>query len=728
MLENQALQNERLRTENMMKPDGKAETAEQTVRFEKDNARSRSQRSRLQELYQGLGPNRTLREALEERHAQLTDEKNLIREDTYATVFECFELWKDTRYLATVAEENRNLEKEMETLRAYKANFGEHLKSQQAQEDIEEHHGLLQSENHRLRRESEEIRESCADLEKKVKHQEMVQAECRRLEEEEKTLRGQNSSLKEEIEELESKLPQEDVEKQHALLKSEIDRLRWQNEEIRESFIELQKKIENQELVQEKNGKLEEEKETLRGQNSSLKEEIEKLKSKLSCEDVEKRHGLLKSEIHRLRRQNEEIRESFIELQKKIENHELVQEKNGKLEEEKETLRGQNSSLKEEIEKLKSKLSCEDVEKRHGLLKSEIHRLRRQNEEMHGSCKELWESAANQAMLREECQPLEEELEKLTRRTGHLTEALEQLKQNLEISDVIQKLADQSCSKMKLEAVELSKKAFDKEYTALNEYLKTITKNYNDLKAQESKYQGKIIEMESLKTKNDRERQEIDRLQEELINLKATCERYKHIDKKEADIVAINKKLLKKKLNLEKEIQTLQVPEESINEAKYIVSELEKENCSLYVETLKLKDYLEQKKLKKVHLKLLKSEEKTLTQRNSVLNKEISALDKVEKTGLVKWYEAENGIYQGRIQRLQHRNNELQSWFNGLYVRMYTQEVQKIYNDIDADTKTDITQQRKQLKDQIRKMLDIGGAGDPPVEAFPPGTPVSPST
>ncbi|KAK7929308.1 hypothetical protein WMY93_005703 [Mugilogobius chulae] len=133
-----------------------------------------------------------------------------------------------------------------------------------------------------------------------------------------------------------------------------------------------------------------------------------------------------------------------------------------------------------------------------------------------------------------------------------------------EISDMIRKLAQESCRSQESEAITVSCSVLAKETEQLKKHLENLTKDYENEKAKQEEIKKNVQNLEALKSEREYKLHQINKMEEELIELKAKSESHKHIRKDEADVKNLNEKLSKKQKQLEKDLKKLKQSEEEI--------------------------------------------------------------------------------------------------------------------------------------------------------------------
>ncbi|NWT39067.1 GRDN protein, partial [Chroicocephalus maculipennis] len=320
-------------------------------------------------------------------------------------------------------------------------------------------------------------------------------------------------------------------------------------------------------------------------ENKILHESIKETSSKLNKSEFEKkqvrkelehykekgeRAEELENELHRLEKENEL-------LQKKITNLKITCEKIEALEQENSDLEMENRKLKKTLDSLKNlTFQLESLEKENSQLDEENLELRRTIESL--KC-----TSIKVAQLQLENKELESEKE--------------QLKKSLELM---------KASFKKTERLEVSYQGLDTENQRLQKALENSNKKIQQLES----------ELQDLETENQT-------LQKNLEELKISSKRLEQLEKENKLLEQETSQLEKDKKQLEKENKRLrqqaEIKDSTLEENNVKISNLEKENKSLFKEIVVYKESC-------VRLKELEKENKELVKRATIDKKTLVTL------------------------------------------------------------------------------------------------------
>ncbi|KAK7918794.1 hypothetical protein WMY93_010078 [Mugilogobius chulae] len=404
-----------------------------------------------------------------------------------------------------------------------------------------------------------------------------------------------------------------------------------------EKSLDLYRQICTLETSPDYKTKLEEEHEALRLKNVDLKEEVNYLTAQLKEEDC---YAELKADIQNLRAENNAIRERRAALQNEANTERLKI----KTELPQDKLRREADQMRREIDVLRE--SFVETQKRYSdsarfendciKLQEELNTLAIQ--------KLTWEDNLEELKSQKPQHNFEELYVQLTAARDQKREDVEQLQS--EISDTIRKLAQESCWQKKCEAIKVSEAALDKENKLLSEHLAKLTKLYKKKLVNLKKHQESVAKYEDLKASNELKKQEIGKLEQDIVDLRA-FEIRKLAKLKKSDV--------------------------AIEKVKSNSYDVRQENCELCKQILMIENEIAQKKRAIAELPKLKYVERAVLQRREVLKKECAKLD--EKSALVRDLRAENAKREVEIKNVHEENEAVQSRYEDLYVEVYGGEM-----------------------------------------------------
>ncbi|XP_063187224.1 girdin isoform X7 [Chroicocephalus ridibundus] len=409
----------------------------------------------------------------------------------------------------------------------------------------------------------------------------------------------ENQRLSKKLEELENEISQEkqslqnsqnlskDLMKEKAQLEKMLETLR-ENSERQIKLLEQENEHLNQtvaSLRQRSQISAEARMKEIEKENKILHESIKETSSKLNKSEFEKkqvrkelehykekgeRAEELENELHRLEKENEL-------LQKKITNLKITCEKIEALEQENSDLEMENRKLKKTLDSLKNlTFQLESLEKENSQLDEENLELRRTIESL--KC-----TSIKVAQLQLENKELESEKE--------------QLKKSLELM---------KASFKKTERLEVSYQGLDTENQRLQKALENSNKKIQQLES----------ELQDLETENQT-------LQKNLEELKISSKRLEQLEKENKLLEQETSQLEKDKKQLEKENKRLrqqaEIKDSTLEENNVKISNLEKENKSLFKEIVVYKESC-------VRLKELEKENKELVKRATIDKKTLVTL------------------------------------------------------------------------------------------------------
>ncbi|KAM9271698.1 girdin isoform 2-T2 [Morus bassanus] len=409
----------------------------------------------------------------------------------------------------------------------------------------------------------------------------------------------ENQRLSKQLEELENEISQEkqslqnsqnmtkDLMKEKAQLEKTLEALR-ENSERQIKLLEQENEHLNQtvaSLRQRSQISAEARMKEIEKENKILHESIKETSSKLNKIEFEKRQVRkelehykekgeraeeLENELHRLEKENEL-------LQKKITNLKITCEKIEALEQENSDLEMENRKLKKTLDSLKNlTFQLESLEKENSQLDEENLELRRTIESL--KC-----TSIKVAQLQLENKELESEKE--------------QLKKSLELM---------KASFKKTERLEVSYQGLDTENQRLQKALENSNKKIQQLES----------ELQDLESENQT-------LQKNLEELKISSKRLEQLEKENKLLEQETSQLEKDKKQLEKENKRLrqqaEIKDSTLEENNVKISNLEKENKSLFKEIVVYKESC-------VRLKELEKENKELVKRATIDKKTLVTL------------------------------------------------------------------------------------------------------
>ncbi|XP_074944229.1 girdin isoform X12 [Phalacrocorax aristotelis] len=409
----------------------------------------------------------------------------------------------------------------------------------------------------------------------------------------------ENQRLNKQLEELENEISQEkqslqnsqnltkDLMKEKAQLEKTLEALR-ENSERQIKLLEQENEHLNQtvaSLRQRSQISAEARMKEIEKENKILHESIKETSSKLNKIEFEKRQVRkelehykekgeraeeLENELHRLEKENEL-------LQKKITNLKITCEKIEALEQENSDLEMENRKLKKTLDSLKNlTFQLESLEKENSQLDEENLELRRTIESL--KC-----TSIKVAQLQLENKELESEKE--------------QLKKSLELM---------KASFKKTERLEVSYQGLDTENQRLQKALENSNKKIQQLES----------ELQDLESENQT-------LQKNLEELKISSKRLEQLEKENKLLEQETSQLEKDKKQLEKENKRLrqqaEIKDSTLEENNVKISNLEKENKSLFKEIVIYKESC-------VRLKELEKENKELVKRATIDKKTLVTL------------------------------------------------------------------------------------------------------
>ncbi|XP_075269720.1 girdin isoform X3 [Opisthocomus hoazin] len=409
----------------------------------------------------------------------------------------------------------------------------------------------------------------------------------------------ENQRLSKKLEELENEISQEkqslqnsqnlskDLMKEKAQLEKTLEALR-ENSERQVKLLEQENEDLNQtvaSLRQRSQISAEARMKEIEKENKILHESIKETSSKLNKIEFEKkqvrkelehykekgeRAEELENELHHLGKENEL-------LQKKITNLKITCEKIEALEQENSDLEMENRKLKKTLDSLKNlTFQLESLEKENSQLDEENLELRRTIESL--KC-----TSIKVAQLQLENKELESEKE--------------QLKKSLELM---------KASFKKTERLEVSYQGLDTENQRLQKALENSNKKIQQLES----------ELQDLESENQT-------LQKNLEELKISSKRLEQLEKENKMLEQETSQLEKDKKQLEKENKRLrqqaEIKDSTLEENNVKISNLEKENKSLFKEIVVYKESC-------VRLKELEKENKELVKRATIDKKTLVTL------------------------------------------------------------------------------------------------------
>ncbi|XP_071596484.1 girdin isoform X4 [Heliangelus exortis] len=409
----------------------------------------------------------------------------------------------------------------------------------------------------------------------------------------------ENQRLSKQLEELENEISQEkqslqnsqnlskDLMKEKAQLEKTLEALR-ENSERQIKLLEQENEHLNQtvaSLRQRSQISAEARMKEIEKENKILHESIKETSSKLNKIEFEKkqirkelehykekgeRAEELENELHHLEKENES-------LQKKITNLKITCEKIEALEQENSDLEMENRKLKKTLDSLKNlTFQLESLEKENSQLDEENLELRRTIESL--KC-----TSIKVAQLQLENKELESEKD--------------QLKKSLELM---------KASFKKTERLEVSYQGLDTENQRLQKALENSNKKIQQLES----------ELQDLESENQT-------LQKNLEELKISSKRLEQLEKENKLLEQETSQLEKDKKQLEKENKRLrqqaEIKDGTLEENNVKISNLEKENKSLFKEIVVYKESC-------VRLKELEKENKELVKRATIDKKTLVTL------------------------------------------------------------------------------------------------------
>ncbi|KAK7919051.1 hypothetical protein WMY93_010335 [Mugilogobius chulae] len=391
-------------------------------------------------------------------------------------------------------------------------------------------------------------------------------------------------------------------------------------------------------------------------------------------------------EIELIRENMNSIEKQINGLREKVSKAETSPEQRQRLEEGYESLKDQNRQLKSEFQFLTNQ---PQVDRHCAHLKAEIDSLRAENETIRDRC-----AALPVGVTQKEYERLQDEVEDLKRERSDLIENWEsvssqlpknsleeqwatlkeqkdqRLEENMKIreniSDTVQKLAQEPCWKEKCEVLAVTEAGLEKENKLLSKHFAKITKVYNKKKSNLSKYQERLTSVENWKAKNEHKEKEISKLEKNIIEAKVVKESFRQKYKEEEDLKLRNKKLENKRRSLIRTLIRLKRSENKIVKVETDTSEVRQENCELYRQILILRNEIAQRKLKKSRMGALKYVRRYVMRRRDFLKEKIAKLRK--ELGDVDAFRAESEKREEEIRNLYAENDKLQAQCEELHV------------------------------------------------------------
>ncbi|KAK7921972.1 hypothetical protein WMY93_008874 [Mugilogobius chulae] len=242
---------------------------------------------------------------------------------------------------------------------------------------------------------------------------------------------------------------------------------------------------------------------------------------------------------------------------------------------------------------------------------------------------------------------------------------------------MLHKLSEQSCWKMKCKAMNVSETVLEKENQEMDNYLQRLTKVYDEGKAERLENEDNLKTVQERQAAKDKKQQDIDELEKNYIELKATSELYRNINQ---DDIALKDEYellrMKKGLILQK-IQKLEKPDEEI-EQETPKSELEQEHFSLCDEVVELECRIAKKKALKEQLRKVRLEEQSFTDRQARLKRDISDLNVICKKEVVDETKIEK--LNTDLSTMHEEDKALQFQFDDTFTAVLRQNEHQITN------------------------------------------------
>ncbi|KAK7915483.1 hypothetical protein WMY93_011244 [Mugilogobius chulae] len=233
----------------------------------------------------------------------------------------------------------------------------------------------------------------------------------------------------------------------------------------------------------------------------------------------------------------------------------------------------------------------------------------------------------------------------------------------IQISDLNRQKAAQSSWVNKCDLIQLEENSFKQENEKLKKHISRITKEY-DWEMQKCFGQKlKVLQHEEMKTENEKLRQDLNKMQNKLARCRALEEKHRCTNLKDAKL--LNKKLLKKKSDLEKELSKCAQSQEAVHVLTNETDELREKNFSLQQEIQEMTLKSQDKSLVKLRIKVLEDEKKALMRRNRHLKVKVAQLVRKRK-------------YEQKVMK----NQELLT--NAM--RQKNEQVQSIYEELIVET------------------------------------------
>ncbi|KAJ7422935.1 Girdin [Willisornis vidua] len=443
-------------------------------------------------------------------------------------------------------------------------------------------------------------------------------------------LEMENQSLLKTVEELQSAVGSGEGTSSRILkMEKENQRLSKRLEELQNEMSQEKQSLQNSQNVSK----------DLMKEKAQLEKSLEELKenSERQLKLLEQENEHLSQTVSALRQRSQigaEARARDIEKENKI-LHESIKETSSKLNK----AEFEKKQVRKELEHYKEK--GERAEE----LENELHRLEKENESLQKKITNLKITCEKIEALEQENSDLETENRKLKKTLDslkNLTFQLESLEkensqldeENLELRRTIESL---KCTSMKVAQLQLENKELESEKEQLKKSLELMKASFKKTERLEVSYQGLDTENQRLQKALENSNKKIQQLESELQDLesenqtlqknleelKISSKRLEQLEKENKLLEQETSQLEKDKKQLEKENKRLrqqaEIKDSTLEENNVKISNLERENKSLFKEIVMYKESC-------VRLKELEKENKELVKRATIDKKTLVTL------------------------------------------------------------------------------------------------------
>ncbi|XP_071438323.1 girdin isoform X3 [Pithys albifrons albifrons] len=443
-------------------------------------------------------------------------------------------------------------------------------------------------------------------------------------------LEMENQSLLKTVEELQSAVGSGEGTSSRILkMEKENQRLSKRLEELQNEMSQEKQSLQNSQNVSK----------DLMKEKAQLEKSLEELKenSERQLKLLEQENEHLSQTVSALRQRSQigaEARARDIEKENKI-LHESIKETSSKLNK----VEFEKKQVRKELEHYKEK--GERAEE----LENELHRLEKENESLQKKITNLKITCEKIEALEQENSDLETENRKLKKTLDslkNLTFQLESLEkensqldeENLELRRTIESL---KCTSMKVAQLQLENKELESEKEQLKKSLELMKASFKKTERLEVSYQGLDTENQRLQKALENSNKKIQQLESELQDLesenqtlqknleelKISSKRLEQLEKENKLLEQETSQLEKDKKQLEKENKRLrqqaEIKDSTLEENNVKISNLERENKSLFKEIVMYKESC-------VRLKELEKENKELVKRATIDKKTLVTL------------------------------------------------------------------------------------------------------